>query len=107
MKDNINPFNKDSKYEALFETLQRKTNVQDIMYQNARIATREQQTRRKDLEKEYRNLADPYCARATHIQFLLKNIDQEKKITENDIKRINAWRTAIFAESKFTYTPFP
>ena len=32
MEDNINPFNKDSKYEALFETLQRKINVQDIMY---------------------------------------------------------------------------
>lgn len=104
MADNINPFNKDAKYNPQIDYWQREIDDQDEMYRTIAADTRDQHMRRTDLEEEAYLLLDPNGDRATEIQGLLKGIDKEKAITENEIMMVDGGRTAAEAESEFIYT---
>ena len=103
MANEINPYNKDLKYEALLEYWQKKLTGQDEMLTEAESIIREQEAIRVILEEEEQNLMDKLCTQANQIRTLLKKLGRQRKIIKDGIQLIQAGRGTILVESKFIY----
>lgn len=103
MANEINPYNKDVKYETLLTYWQKQLDGEDDMLKEAEGVIREQEATRANLNAEEQNLSDKLCARAIEIKDLLKQLDRQRKIVEGGVQLIQAGRNTILVESKCIY----
>lgn len=103
MANEINPYNKDVKYDTLFRYWQNQLGGQDDMLKEAEDVIRTQEVTRTNLIAEEQTLSDKLCARAIEIKDLLKQLDRQRKIVEGGVQLIQAGRNTILVESKSIY----